>query len=243
RRGRWVWLEGVHLCQEYLRRVGPPLYGVFDARRVEGENSGRDSELQNLAGALAADQLIMLENDLLQGISEIAGMQGVGFVIEQPQVTMPQKIDHTCVVLDQIQDPGNVGSIIRTCAAAGVGSVVLIEGTASAWSGKVLRAAQGAHFAIQLYDQVATDEAARVIAVPLVATSLSQAQNLYDEILPAHCGWVFGHEGHGVSEFWLQRAARRVFIPQVARVESLNVAAGGAVCLFEQRRQLLMQST
>jgi len=261
RRDGWVWLEGVHLCQEYLQRIGQPMHAVFDARAIDddlppdvalydrgidspasgshNEAVQRQTELHALFDAVAPDKQILIENGLLEGVSDIAAMQGVGFVIEQPQAIPTSPIDHTCVILDRIQDPGNVGSIIRTCAAAGVRTVVLLEGTASAWSGKVLRAGQGAHFSLQLYDQITAEQAASLVAVPVLATSLAQAQSLYANPLPMNCAWVFGHEGHGVGGFWLQHSTRRVFIPQAEGVESLNVAAAAAVCLFEQRRQWL----
>ncbi len=245
----WVWLEGVHLCEEYLQRMGMPEVAVFDAQRLErsarpgGRVAGSHvDELQALFEKLDAERCVLLEGNLLATVSEVAGDQGVGFLIRQPEYHLSASLSHTCVVLDGIQDPGNVGSIIRTSAAAGVRSVLLLEGTASAWSSKVLRAGQGAHFATHVYDQVSAQDVVACIQIPVLVTSLTEARSLYAGLLPTQCAWVFGREGQGVSEFWLQRATQRIFIPQVDNVESLNVAAAAAVCLFEQRRQRLQMA-
>jgi len=261
-RDGWVWLEGIHLCEEYLARIGQPHLAVFDARRLEPARGGvpttwpdvRATEavpavesgspvsevvLQDLYRAIEPDRAVLLAGDVMEAVSEIAADQGVGFLVEQPGARLPSAIRQRCVLLDRIQDPGNVGSIIRTCAAAGIGTIILLEGSASAWSSKVLRAGQGAHFALDVYDQVSATEAAACLDVPVLATCLEDARSLYDAPLPAECAWVFGQEGQGVSRFWLERANERIHIPQAPGVESLNVGAAAAVCLFEQRRQML----
>lgn len=240
RRDGLVWLEGLHLCQEYLQRVGVPAHAVFDARRLAADSAG--GELRALAAALPAAHCITLEGDLLEGVSDVAAAQGVGFIVELPQPALPARIDESCVVLDRLQDPGNVGSILRTCAAAGVRHVLLLAGTASAWSPKVLRAGQGAHFALTIYEQLSADEMLARLDVPLLVTALDDASGLYDAALPARAAWVFGHEGQGASPVLLERAALRVHIPQASGVESLNVAAAAAVCLFEHRRRRLAGS-
>jgi len=156
-----------------------------------------------------------------------------------PQPVLPDSVTDDCVVLDNVQDPGNVGSIMRTCAAAGIRRLVLTPGSAGAWSGKVLRAAQGAHFALEVYEQVAAATVLERLAVPMVVTTLADASDLYLTALPEPAAWVFGHEGQGVGSELLAQAACRVRIPQTEGVESLNVAAAAAVCLFEQRRRRL----
>src|SRR5690606_18830011 len=107
---------------------------------------------------------------------------------------------------------------------------------ASAWSPKVLRSAQGAHFVMTIYEHADLAALRSRLAVPLIATALEGAQSLYDTALPAECAWVFGNEGQGVDAALLVQADLRVFIPQIAEVESLNVAVAAGVCLFEQRR-------
>jgi TrmH family RNA methyltransferase len=134
------------------------------------------------------------------------------------------------VVLDGVQDAGNVGAILRSAAAFGFRQVLAVKGTAALWSPKVLRAGMGAHFGLQLVEGL---EAAAVegLQVPLLATSSHQGDFLHKAKLPWPCGWVFGHEGQGVSRALADRAAQHVRIVQPGGEESLNVAAAAAICL------------
>ncbi len=225
-----VWLEGIHLCQEYLERVGPPIWAIFSHETLT-------PNLERLRQAVPHDSVRLLPPDMLAQLGDIAGAQGVGFWVKQPQVALPEQLSGDWVLLDRLQDPGNVGSILRTCAAAGVHQVGLIQGSAAAWSPKVLRAAQGAHFALQIVENLSADWVLQHLQVPLCVTTLEEGANLYQQTLSAPRAWLFGHEGQGVEAHWLERAEQRVFIPQEPLVESLNVAAAVAVCLFEQRRQ------
>jgi TrmH family RNA methyltransferase len=118
--------------------------------------------------------------------------------------------------------------------------VLAATGTASLWSPKVLRSGQGAHFALQLHEQVDLLAIAATLEMPLVATTLDDAQDLFMTKLPAQCAWVFGHEGQGVDEKLLNRANLKVKINhELGPIESLNVTAAVAICLFEQRRQAM----
>ena len=144
------------------------------------------------------------------------------------------------VLLDRLQDPGNVGAILRTCAAAGVRHAVAGPGTAALWSPKVMRAAMGAHALLNLASVEDLAACCRSLGVPVYGTS-SHAMTSLDAIdLQPCCAWVFGHEGAGLGEPVEAVVSERgalVAIDQAADVESLNVAAAAAVCLFEMRRQ------
>lgn len=236
RRQGWALLEGLHPCQEYQQRVAAPRWAVFDADKL-----GASADLLALWNSVPASQQVVLEGGLLAGLSDIGAAQGAAFVIEPPKPALPARIAGQCVMLDRVQDPGNVGSILRTCAAAGVRTVLLSDQTASAWGSKTLRAGQGAHFALTIHEGVDLLEAVQRLDVPLLTTALDNADNLYGPALPIACAWVFGHEGGGVQPALLAAATRRVRIPQADGVESLNVAAAAAVCLFEQRRQALVR--
>ena len=139
--------------------------------------------------------------------------------------------------LDRVQDPGNLGTLLRTAAAVGIKQVFVSEGSVSAWSPKVLRSAQGAHFVLQVYEHLDLHALRERLRVPLVATALEQGQMLYSLDLPKACAWLAGNEGQGVDPALLARADLRVFIPQSDAVESLNVGVATAVCLYEQLRQ------
>lgn len=229
-----VLLEGVHLCQAWLEHHGLPEVAVFDAERLL-----RHTELQSLADAVygTATETVSLPSALARGLSQVPQGQGVFFVVGVPTsrpLTPPQQ---NCLWLDRVQDPGNVGTLLRTAAAAGIHAVYLSTGCAAAWSPKVLRSAQGAHFVLEIHENVQLAQEAGRLTLPLLVTALEGAEPLYERPLPAHCVWVAGNEGGGVSPHLLERADRRVFIPQMPRVESLNVAVAMGICLFEQCRQ------
>lgn len=230
-------LEGVHLCQAYLEWQGLPRQAVFDAQRLEGERA--NPEIQALREAIPAERQVWLEGNLIGDLEHVPAGQGVVFVIDTPAPPLPERIGESCVLLDRVQDPGNVGSILRTCVAAGVRHVFLSDETAFAWSPKVLRSGQGAHFALTIYERVDLAGLLPRLDVPLVATTLDDAVDLYQAALPRHCAWVFGNEGQGVSPGLQAAAALRTRIPQAPGAESLNVGAAVAVCLFEHRRRHL----
>lgn len=143
------------------------------------------------------------------------------------------------MLLDRLQDPGNVGTILRSAAALGVQQVLALKGTAALWSPKVLRAGMGAHFALHLVEGLAVDDLAD-LGLPLIATSSHAEHALPSLRLPAPCAWVFGHEGQGVDAALLQRCALTVRIPQPGGEESLNVASAAAICLYESARQAMV---
>ena len=148
-----------------------------------------------------------------------------------------ESIVQNCIILDGVQDAGNVGSILRSAAAAGVTLAFCLPGTATVWSTKVLRAAMGAHFVMRIVEHASADAVADALGVPVVITDSHASESIHDADLCRPLAWVMGNEGAGVSAFWRERAAVRLTIPQPGRMESLNVAAAAAVCLFEQTRQ------
>ncbi|NGM88410.1 RNA methyltransferase [Parapusillimonas sp. SGNA-6] len=229
---RRVVLEGVHLCQAWLQHRGLPELALFDETLLHTH-----AELQDLAAALRADQCIGLDPRLAKSLSQVEHGQGVYFVVEPASAPVPARIACNSLWLDRIQDPGNIGTLLRTAAAAGIEHAFLSTGCAAAWSPKVLRSAQGAHFVLSISEHLDLRSEARKLAIPAVATALHDAQSLYQTALPAKCAWFFGNEGQGVAPELMALARLRVFIPQVRDVESLNVAVAAGVCLFEQRRQ------
>ena len=231
RRGERAILEGVHVCQAWLGLAGPPALAVFDAERVQ------HPELAALLGAVPERQALLLAPQLLRQLETVETGQGVLFVVDPPVPELPARLDEPMVWLDRVQDPGNVGTILRICAATGIRRVLLAPGCAAAWSPKVLRGGQGAHFALALHEQVDLAACIERLGVPLVATTLDGAQDLYQTALPPACAWVFGHEGQGVAPAIQRVAALRVRIDHDPAVESLNVGVAAALCLFEQRRQ------
>lgn len=221
-------VEGAHLCSAYLDRFGEPRVALA------AESALQDPEIAAIARRCSG-RLAVVDDVLYRGLSQLAGGGGIAFVVPTPAGVLPDRVDTDCVYLDRLQDPGNVGSILRSAAAAGVSLVVTAPRTAFAWSPKVLRAGMGAHFALTICEGVEWPALAARLGCRALGTRLHDAQPLHRADLRPPACWLFGNEGEGLS---LQDGAIEwVRIPQADAVESLNVAAAAAVCLFEQRRQ------
>jgi TrmH family RNA methyltransferase len=144
----------------------------------------------------------------------------------------------SCVLLEDLQDPGNLGAILRAAAAAGVRHVLLSKNSVHAWSPRVLRAGMGAHFMLQIHEQVDLLAAAALFDGQVLATSRRALQSVFDADLRGKVAFAFGNEGAGLSQPLKSAAHAEISIPMPGRTESLNVASAVAVCLFERVRQL-----
>lgn len=215
-----VWLEGDHLCRALLARGHRPATAVFT-------ESYWPQAPQELRGA--TDRIFTVPDTLMAGISGLESPAGVGFVWDLPAAPGVQA-GQGAVVLDRLQDAGNVGSILRSAAAMGFAQVLAIKGTAALWSPKVLRAGMGAHFALHLVEGLSVDDL-QSLDLPLLVTSSHRGDFLHQARLPWPCAWVLGHEGQGVSPALEGQASASVRIVQPGGEESLNVAAAAAICL------------
>lgn len=214
------WVEGDHLCRAALVRGWQPAIAVF---------SESFWPLAPVDMAQAAIKNIVIPDALFSGISGLESPAGMGFVFDLPAGTVVQP-GVASVILDRVQDAGNVGSILRSAGAFGFRQVIALKGTAALWSPKVLRAGMGAHFGLQLIEGVELP-ALDALAVPIIVTSSHQGALIQQQRLPWPCAWALGHEGQGVGEALMARAALSVRIGQPGGEESLNVAAAAAICL------------
>lgn len=214
------WVEGDHLCRAALLRGWQPAIAVFS-------ESFWPSVPVDIAQA--AIKNIVIPDALFSGISGLESPAGMGFVFDLPEAAVVQP-GVASVILDRVQDAGNVGSILRSAGAFGFRQVIALKGTAALWSPKVLRAGMGAHFGLQLIEGVELS-ALDALAVPIIVTSSHQGALIQQQHLPWPCAWALGHEGQGVGEALMARAALSVRIGQPGGEESLNVAAAAAICL------------
>ena len=215
-----VWLEGDHLCRAALAR------GLRASVAVFSESFWPQAQVEY---ARAATKFIVLADALFADVSGLESPAAMGFILDLP-APASLRPDAATVVLDRVQDAGNVGSILRSASAFGFRQVAAIKGSAALWSPKVLRAGMGAHFALDLIEGLALDDLA-VLQVPLLVTSSHAGDFLHRAALPWPCAWVMGHEGQGVSPALEDRASLRIRIAQPGGEESLNVAAAAAICL------------
>ncbi|WP_118179112.1 TrmH family RNA methyltransferase [Paraburkholderia phosphatilytica] len=231
RRSGHALLEGLHLAAGYLDTAGQPETCVVT------EGALRHAETQAIVARIEPSRVVTLPDALFGQLSNVVNGVGVLLLVEKLAKALPERVRETCIVLDGVQDAGNVGSILRSAAAAGVAHVFCAPGTAYAWSSKVLRSAMGAHFLLQIHEDIDATELIQRLDIPAAITDSHGAKAIYDADLSGPLAWIFGNEGAGVSQAWRDAATQRVTIPQPGGMESLNVAAAAAVCLFEQCRQ------
>ena len=233
-------LDGAHLLDAALQQQWP-LKAI-----VVSDSGCAQLEIEDLLARCAHDiPRYQLPDALFAHISPVDSPSGVIAIIDLPPEPDPARLAdgaalsaHSLVVLDGVQDPGNLGTILRTAAAAGVRDVLLTPGCAGAWSPRALRAGMGAHFGLRIRERVDAVDVLGAFRGAILATALGEgARSLYELELDAPVAWLFGAEGQGVSPALLACASQRVIIPMAGDVESLNVAAAVAVCLFEQARQ------
>lgn len=224
-------LDGPHLVSVYAERVGVPEQVVLSASGLASP------EIESLVTRLGSSRALVLSDALFNDISPVVSPTGIVAIVKTPRPTgLPTRID-PCVMLEDLQDPGNLGSILRTAAATGMKQVFLSRTTVHAWSPRVLRAGMGAHFMLELYERV--DLAAVVDAFPgkVIAANASAKDSLFEIDLSGPVAFLFGNEGGGLSAALRRKAHAEVAIPMAGDTESINVAAAVAVCLFERVRQ------
>ena len=214
-----VWIEGDHLCRAALARGVKPALAVFSSSfwpLAPREWSG------------TAGKTLVLNDGLWRAFSTLESPAKMGFVIDLPAAA-PIAPRQASVILDRVQDAGNVGSILRSASAFGFGQVIALSGTAALWSPKVLRAGMGAHFGLSLIEGAQLSDL-DALELPLLVTSSHQGEFLHQAKLPMPCIWALGHEGQGVCTELNQRATQAIRIAQPGGEESLNVAAAAAIC-------------
>lgn len=215
-----VWLEGDHLCRAAMARGVKPELAVF-AQSCWAETGPQWSR--------HGGKDVVVADALFDSLSALESPARMGFVVPLADPP-PLRPDAPSVILDRLQDAGNVGAILRCAAAFGFRQVIAVKGTAGLWSPKVLRAGMGAHFGLHLIEGFET-EGLDGLEVPVITTSSHEGAYLHRQELPWPCAWAFGHEGQGVSADIAARSRLAVRIIQPGGEESLNVATAAAICL------------
>ncbi len=221
-------LDGIHLVSAYEE-----IHGAVD-QLIVAESAQNNPEI---SAYLTNRNFTCLTDSLMKDLGLVDTPTGLLAVVPIAAASSVWDLQQNCILLDQVQDPGNVGTILRTAAALGIRQVILSAGCAAVWSPKTLRAGQGAHFVLDIYEDSNLLEFTQVYQGRVAVTCLENATSLFDTKLTAPIAWVFGAEGAGVSQEVMVAADTRVKIPMPGKVESLNVAAAAAICLYETYRQ------
>lgn len=223
-------IEGIHLLDAALRS-DYPLVQVLVA-----ESAQSHSEVQQILSRLPTYISVMILSDsLYSSIRTLGTGVDIMSIIKIPALDLPV-IESDCLILNDLQDSGNIGTLLRTAAAVGIETVLCTINSAQAWSPKTLRAGMGAQFALTIYENLAIDDILAKVKSPLLATSSHTDTLIYDYDLSKPVAWIMGHEGQGVSDDLMQ-CATPIALPQPNGQESLNVAIAGSLCLYETLRQ------
>ena len=226
-------LDGAHLVEACVRSGGTTEVVAASA------SAYADPHLRALFELTPARTRLLLADDLITRISQVVTSSGILAVVRTPGARpLPDSID-SCLMIEGIQDPGNLGSILRSAVASGVRHVFLSPGSVFAWAPKVVRAGQGAHFFLSIHENVAFGDMRTRTRARVIATEPEARASVFEADLRGPVAWMFGNEGAGLSAQAAALATERVRIPMPGQAESLNVAAAAAICLFEQVRQNL----
>ena len=222
-------LDGAHLVEAYLEAFGEPELLIIP----EGEST---AEVTYLTQQLADIPTVMFPTLMFQELTPVASPTGILALVKTPNIAPSAELDFV-LMLEDIQDPGNLGSMLRTAAAAGVDAVYLSAGCTDAWSPKALRGGQGAQFVLPIVERADLINFTHEFKGQVLATTLN-GTSIYQMDLSKPTAIAIGNEGNGLSEALQQAATHQVTIP-IAGVESLNAAAATSICLFERVRQTL----
>ena len=216
-------IEGPHLLAAALQHGCALLAVLATERGMAGAEVG-------MLLRKSRQEPVVLSDAVFRRIADTGTPQGVAAEIEIPA---PGSRRGDTVFLEGLQDPANVGAILRSAAAFGVAQVVLNTACADPWSPKALRAGMGGHFALGIRQSAAFGRELAAFRGTLICTVPREGKPLQEVRLKRPLGWIFGGEGAGLSEETLRRAYVGVTIPMAQGAESLNVAATAAICLYE----------
>jgi TrmH family RNA methyltransferase len=223
--------EGPHLA-EAIHQARQPVQALLVRRGTDRADARHWIDTYASAGVPTFE----LAAVLFDRLSPVERGSGMLLEIAVPADSPIEQGD--ALFLDGVQDPGNAGTLLRVAAAAGVRTVLAAPGTVGLWSPKVLRGAQGAHFRLHLREDVVAGELQSSFPMPWIGASAHAGTPLWSVRLSAAAiGFVVGAEGAGLSPAALAACTEHITIPLASGVESLNVAAAAAICLFERKRQ------
>ncbi|MFC0820627.1 TrmH family RNA methyltransferase [Moraxella marmotae] len=222
-------IEGVHLLDAYLKQ------GLTITTVIVSQTASEHPEVMLLLGQIDTTKITIITDSLYKQIRSLGDGVDIMAVIDIPKHHLGQ-ITGDCLILDGLQDTGNIGTLLRTASAVGITTVITTPNTAHLWSPKCLRAGMGANFALQIFEQIPHDEIFAKVKTPLYATSSHTDKVIYHHNLQNPIAWVLGHEGQGVSQQFLAQATA-IALPQPNGQESLNVGVAGSICFYEMLRQ------
>ena len=217
-------IEGFHLISEAMEH-GASIQEFLVSEQVKEESYEKYPQ----------EKVVIISKEIADYLSDTESTQGVLAIVEKEAPIQPADFTKPYLLLDNVQDPGNVGTMIRTADAAGYGGVVLGKGTVDLYNSKVLRSTQGGHFHFPVYEDDLTNwfAAFKSMDLPIYGTELNEDAAPYRDInAPKVYGLVMGNEGNGMDQELLQQTTKNLYIPITGQAESLNVAVAAGILMF-----------
>ncbi len=222
-------LDGVHLLESYINHFGEPELLLISEGESQQEVIDFIQQHQDIPS-------LMFPSLMFAELSPVASPSGVMALVNIPRLPMAKSVQFI-LLLEDIQDPGNLGSMLRSAVAAGVQGVYLSTGCSDAWSPKALRGGQGAQLLLPIIERADLSQVISQFDGQVYATAM-HGESLYEVDMRGASAILMGNEGTGISTQLLQQVHQTIAIPMQSGLESLNVAAACAICLFERVRQL-----
>jgi TrmH family RNA methyltransferase len=231
-KSKQILMDGTRLIRAYAEQ-----FGLEDATLLISEPGENRPDIQQILETTPPRHIYLLTDELFAEIAQVETPEGITAIAAMPRVEWKMPDDFR-ILLDGIQDPGNLGGLLRTAAAAGATSACLAKGCADVWSPRALRGGMGAQFILPIRERIDLEIALSGFRGAVVATSPRASQSIYDVDLSGPVAMIFGSEGRGLQDDVSALANQLVHIPMAGKVESLNVAAAAAICCFERLRQV-----
>lgn len=230
--------EGLRTCEEAVE---------YNAAHTIFYKATDDERTLRLLENAASRQikLVCVSENVMKKIADTETPQGVIAVCNMQTITLENLLAQgkLLLVLDRVGDPGNIGTMLRTVDAAGLGGLILLKGSADIYAPKTVRSSMGSLFHLPVLAGIEEQEflkRAKQAGYEVLVTALDGADNLYEADLSGRIALVMGNEANGVTESLLAQADKRVFIPMQGKAESLNVAMAAGIIMFEALRRKLV---
>lgn len=231
-KSKQILMDGTRLISAYAEH-----FGLEDVTLLISESGTNRPDIQQILETAPPRHIYLLTDELFAEIAQVETPEGITAIAAMPRVESKMPDDFR-ILLDGVQDPGNLGGLLRTAAAAGATSAHLAKGCADVWSPRALRGGMGAQFILPIRERIDLEIALSGFRGAVVATSPRASQSIYDIDLSGPVAMIFGSEGRGLPDDVSALANQLVHIPMAGKVESLNVAAAAAICCFERLRQV-----
>ncbi len=226
-------LDGIHLVQEIIKTNNTQnIDHLFYS--IEGL---QNKEIASLIQKVNPKKCVEVPQTLMTKIAPTKTPTGILAIAQKPAPS-PLKNEKFIMLLDQIQDPGNLGTIFRTGVSLGVEAFFCATGTVEVWHPKVLRAAQGAHFYTKIFDNFKLETIKTIFDGPVYGLFLDPtAKHIFQTDLKGKIAICLGNEGQGISPEVAQICDKKIYIPMQQNFESLNVGIASGICCAEKMRQ------